>query len=42
MGDQSAGEDNRYVAKRDTDHEMWDRLVGQGRTPAIERPGQHG
>jgi hypothetical protein len=42
MGDQSAGEGNRYVAKRDTDHEMWDRLVGQGRTPRSSAPGQHG
>lgn len=42
VGDQEAGDDNRYVAKRDTDHEMWDRVVGQGRPAAIERPGQHG
>ena len=41
MGDQEAGADNRYVAKRDTDYEMWDRVVGQGREPAIERPGEH-
>ncbi len=41
LGDQSAGEDNRYVAKRDTDHEMWDRVVGQGRSASIERPGGH-
>jgi hypothetical protein len=39
MGDQVAGTDNRYVAKRDTDYEMWDRLVGQGRTAEVERPG---
>ncbi len=42
MGDHEAGDDNRYVAKRDTDYEMWDRLVGQGRTAAVERPGEHG
>lgn len=42
MGDQEAGDDNRYVAKRDTDNEMWDRLVGQGRTASVERPGEHG
>lgn len=39
LGDQTAGEDNRFVAKRDTDHEMWDRVVGQGRPASIERPG---
>jgi hypothetical protein len=39
MGSQSAGPDNRFVAKRDTDYELWDRLVGQGRTAQVERPG---
>jgi len=38
LGHQAAGEDNRYVAKRDTDHEMWNRVVGQGRSASIERP----
>lgn len=38
IGSQEAGADNRYVAKRDTDHELWNRLVGQGREPGIERP----
>ena len=38
MGNHEAGDANRYVAKRDTDYEMWDRLVGQGREPDIERP----
>lgn len=38
IGSQQAGADNRYVAKRDTDYEMWDRLVGQGRAPDVERP----
>ncbi len=33
-----AGADNRYVSKRDTDYELWNRLVGQGREPEIERP----
>ena len=33
-----AGAANRYVAKRDTDYELWDRLVGQGREAEIERP----
>jgi len=38
MGSQEAGPDNSYVAKRDTDYELWNRLVGQGREPDIERP----
>ncbi|MGI9034201.1 MAG: hypothetical protein ACR2HY_11135 [Acidimicrobiales bacterium] len=33
-----AGPDNSYVAKRDTDYELWNRLVGQGRETEIERP----
>jgi hypothetical protein len=41
VGDQEAGPTNRYVAKRDTDYEMWDRVVGQGRPAEVERPGQH-
>jgi len=42
LGDREAGVDNRYVAKRDTDYEMWDRLVGQGRTATVDHPGEHG
>jgi hypothetical protein len=42
LGSQVAGADNRYVAKRDTDYEFWDRLVGQGRSVEVERPAQHG
>ena len=38
IGSQEAGPDNSYVAKRDTDYELWNRLVGQGREPDIERP----
>ncbi len=38
IGSQEAGPDNRYVAKRDTDYELWNRLVGQGQEPDIERP----
>ena len=38
LGGQEAGVDNRYVAKRDTDHELWSRLVGSHREPEIERP----
>lgn len=41
VGSQEAGADNRYVAKRDTDYEMWDRLVGRGRPARIERPDDH-
>jgi hypothetical protein len=29
LGAQEAGPGNRYVAKRDTDHELWNRLVGK-------------
>lgn len=38
IGGQEAGAQSRFVAKRDTDHELWNRLVGQGRAPGIERP----
>ncbi len=38
IGSQEAGADNSYVSKRDTDYELWNRLVGQGRAPEIERP----
>jgi len=31
MGAQEAGPDDRLVAKRDTDHELWNRLVGRDR-----------
>lgn len=36
-GSEAAG--TRIVAKRDTDYELWNRLVGQGREPEVERPG---
>ena len=32
-----AGPGNRYVGKRDTDYELWNRLVGD-RQPEVERP----
>ena len=32
------GPHHRYVAKRDTDYELWNRLVGQDREPEIDRP----
>ncbi len=38
MGGQEAGTAHRYVAKRDTDYELWNQLVGQGREAEIERP----
>jgi hypothetical protein len=40
IGGEEADGGNRYIAKRDTDYEMWDRLVGQGRQVEVERPGQ--
>jgi hypothetical protein len=38
IGSQEAGAENSYVSKRDTDYELWNRLVGQGNEPEIERP----
>ncbi|MGI9146515.1 MAG: hypothetical protein ACR2IK_08240 [Chloroflexota bacterium] len=38
LGSQEAGADHRYVAKRDTDYELWNQLVGQAREADIERP----
>ena len=38
IGGQQAGEGDRFVAKRDTDHELWNSLVGQGAEPDLERP----
>ena len=37
LASQQAGAGDRYVAKRDTDHELWNRLVGERETQ-IERP----
>jgi hypothetical protein len=37
-GGHEATEGNRYVAKRDTDYELWNRLAGDDRDPDIERP----
>ena len=39
-GGQEAGKGDRYVAKRDTDYELWNRLVGGSRDPDVERPRQ--
>jgi hypothetical protein len=38
LASQEANENNRYVAKRDTDYELWNRLVGQDSDATIERP----
>jgi hypothetical protein len=38
LGGHEAEQGNRYVAKRDTDYELWNRLVGDDREPEIERP----
>jgi hypothetical protein len=40
IGGHAATEDNCYVAKRDTDYELWNRLVGQDSDPDIERPNE--
>ena len=37
IGGQEAGPGNRYVAKRDTDYELWNRLA-RDREAAVERP----
>ena len=38
LGGHEASESNRFVAKRDTDYELWNRLVGEDSDPEIERP----
>jgi hypothetical protein len=38
LGGQSANQGNRYVAKKDTDYELWNELVGDQREPQIARP----
>ena len=38
LGGHEASEDTRYVAKRDTDYELWNRLAGEDSDPEIERP----
>jgi hypothetical protein len=35
-----ATQNDRYVAKRDTDYELWNRLVGDDGDPEIERPSE--
>ena len=38
IGGHVATRGSRIVAKRDTDYELWNGLVGQGREPEAERP----
>jgi hypothetical protein len=38
LGGHEASENNRYVAKRDTDYELWNHLVGEDADPKVERP----
>ncbi|MBA3450780.1 MAG: hypothetical protein H0T18_06170 [Chloroflexia bacterium] len=38
LGGHEATAADRYIAKRDTDYELWNRLVGDDREPEIERP----
>ena len=38
LGGHEATTSNRFVAKRDTDYELWNRLAGQDAEPEIERP----
>ena len=39
IGGQEASSRQRYVAKRDTDHELWNRIVGD-REPEVARPAK--
>jgi hypothetical protein len=38
IGGHEATAANRYIAKRDTDYLLWNRIVGQDEEPSIERP----
>ena len=38
IGGQEAAKEHRYVAKRDTDYELWNRLVGRDAEVEVERP----
>jgi hypothetical protein len=38
IGGHEATARDRIIAKRDTDYELWNRLVGEDREPDIERP----
>ena len=38
IGGDHAALNNRYIAKAETDYEMWNRLVGQNETTRVDRP----
>jgi hypothetical protein len=38
LGGHEASEENRYIAKRDTDYELWNRVVREHADSDIERP----
>jgi hypothetical protein len=38
LGGHEATAETRYIAKRDTDYELWNRLAGRDDTPEIKRP----
>jgi hypothetical protein len=38
LGNQQADRNHRYVAKKDTDYELWNQLVGDHNEVTIERP----
>ena len=40
LGGHEATDRDRYVAKRDTDYELWNRLVGEDADLEIERPSE--
>jgi hypothetical protein len=40
LGGHEATPANRIIAKRDTDFELWNRLVGDDSEPEIERPAE--
>lgn len=40
IGGQQAAEGDRYVAKRDLEYEIWNRLVGEDRETEIKRPSE--
>jgi hypothetical protein len=42
MGGHEATAHDRIVAKRDTDYELWNRLVGQDAEAELERPAESG
>jgi hypothetical protein len=38
MAGHQATQHDRFIAKRDTDYELWNRIVGQDADPELERP----